>query len=88
MANENEGQNASADPVLAWLEEIRDFEGSTDRAREMSKAAIGRLTATPTAAAAPVQEAAAPATTTDTKIDRIVQAAREETERGRKERRQ
>jgi hypothetical protein len=82
------------DPVIVWLEEIRDFAGATDRAREMAQQAIDRLAP----AAAPDQEhpqrVIATDTVTgvqrervDTKIDRIVDAAREETERGRQERR-
>lgn len=73
MAQESES-GGKVDPVVAWLEEIRDFEGSTDRAREMSTAAIGRLTAAPA--------------TVDGKIGRIVDAAAEETARGRADRRQ
>lgn len=82
MTTDNAGtkETAAADPLIAWLEEIRDFEGSTDRAREMSTLAIARLTSTPAAAA--------PRKTADEKIQGIVDGAREETERGRAARRQ
>ena len=67
------------DPLIVWLEEVRDFAGATPRAREMAQQAIDRLEATP-----------APSTrsTADEKIQNIVDEAAAETERGRAARRQ
>lgn len=83
------------DPVIEFLEEIRDFAGSTERAREMAQQAIDRL-APPAGAdkvdriveAAAAENAKAGKSIADEKIDRITGAAREETERGRAARRQ
>src|SRR6478735_11621138 len=44
------------DPLIVWLEEVRDFAGATPRAREMAQQAIERLTPP---ALDPVTEAAA-----------------------------
>jgi hypothetical protein len=50
MANENEGTASERDPIVVWLEEIRDFAGANTRSREMAQRAIDRLS-TPAAAA-------------------------------------
>ena len=73
------------DPLIVWLEEVRDFAGATPRAREMAQQAIERLTPP---ALDPVTEAAAAERSTSSKIDRIVEESKAETERGRAARRQ
>jgi hypothetical protein len=92
MANEKDGAAGERDPIVVWLEEIRDFAGANTRSRELAQQAIDRLEAGDRAAlvdagrrGAPDQESPA---NVGGKIERIVEAAREETERGRRERRQ
>lgn len=85
MANENEATAGERDPIVVWLEEIRDFAGANTRSREMAQQAIDRLSTMPAAAAAPDQESPAPAAS---KIDRLVEESKAETERGRQARRQ
>lgn len=91
--------SADRDPVVVWLEEIRDFAGATDRAREMAQQAIDRLApAEPRkpgddaidriVESAAAENAHAGRSIADKKIERITDAAREETERGRQARRQ
>jgi len=74
------------DPIVVWLEEIRDFAGANTRSREMAQRAIDRLEAPAPAAAAPDQESPA-RSTADQKIQNIVDESKAETERGRQERR-
>jgi len=88
--------NAERDPVVVWLEEIRDFAGATDRAREMAQQAIDRLAAAPAAGdkvdriveAAAAENAHAGTSIADRKIGNLVEESKAETERGRQARRQ
>lgn len=74
------------DPLIVWLEEVRDFEGATPRAREMAQQAIDRLTPPPLDHV--TEAAAAERSSTSSKVDRIVEESKAETERGRAARRQ